>query len=118
MEGNFISTLVAIVLFAMIIVGYWRLFEKADQPGFLAIIPIVNVIVYFMISERPWWVIILLFIPIVQLFALFYIHLGVAEKFGQGGLFALGLLFLPFIFILLLAFGDYRVVGGRKAYNY
>jgi len=31
---------------------------------------------------------------------------GIARRFGKGGLFAVGLIFLPFVFYPILAFGS------------
>lgn len=104
---------IGLVLVLVMIAGYWRVFAKAGQPGFLVLIPIVNLIVLFIISEQPWWVIILLFIPVLNIVALVLIYNGVAQRFGQGLGFALGIIFLPFIFIPLLGFGDYQVVNSK-----
>jgi hypothetical protein len=98
----------ALIFAILIIIGWWKLFTKAGQPGWLAIIPIVNGIIYIQISGKPVWWILLLLIPIVNIIVLFLIHQSLAERFGQGILFALGLMFLTPFFVLILAFGDYR----------
>ena len=44
-----------------------------------------------------------------------------AEKFGKGGGFVVGLIFLPFVFWPILGFGDAKYMGGvsrRSAYGY
>lgn len=118
--GGIFGLLIYLVVLAFYLFVMWRIFEKAGIQGFLAIIPLVNI--YFMVTQlalKPWWWIILLFIPIVNFFAIIMIMHAISENFGQGIGFTLGLIFLSFIFYPLLAFGDYQFVGGRKQkYSY
>ena len=38
------------------VVGYWRLFEKAQQRGWKALIPLYNFVIFLRIIRRPaWW---------------------------------------------------------------
>ncbi|MCA9903885.1 MAG: signal peptidase I [Anaerolineae bacterium] len=100
------SLVFMLAVFVLTVIGWWRMFEKAGQSGFLAIIPFVNVVVYFIISGKPVWWVLLLLIPLVNIVVLFLVHLSVARNFGRDQLFALGLLFLTPIFVLILGFGD------------
>jgi hypothetical protein len=95
---------VTIVIFA----GFWKTFEKAGEPGWAAIIPIYNLYVLVKISGNAWWWFILFFIPVINFFATVKLSIDIAGKFNRGVLFGLGLTFLPFIFYLLLGFGDYQ----------
>ena len=52
------------------------------------------------------------FIPILNIIAVFKISIDVAKQFGQGVGFGLGLAILSFIFWPLLGFGDYQYSGG------
>jgi len=106
-----VTGIIGLIIFVLLVIGWWRMFTKAGYPGWLAIIPIVNLIVYALMSKRSLLWLILLLIPVVNIFALFYIHMGVAERFGQSILFAIGLFFLTPIFVLLLGFGDYQYRG-------
>jgi hypothetical protein len=93
----------------------WKIFEKAGKPGWAAIIPIYNYIVLLEIVGKPWWWIFLLFIPFAGIvFAIMVIHQA-SLSFGKDSGFTLGLIFLGFIFIPILAFGDatYQGPGGR-----
>ena len=69
------------------------------------------------IVGREWWWIILLLIPIVNIVIWFMVALDLAKSFGRGTGFAVGFFFLPFIFGLILGFGSdtYRGPGGRAA---
>lgn len=103
-----LALFVAITLF-YIYVG-WRIFEKADQPGWASLIPIYNMVVILRIVGRPAWWIILAFIPVVNL-AWLLIPFDLAKSFGKGTGFGLGLLVLGVIFGPVLAFGDATYEG-------
>lgn len=88
------------------IAGFWKIFVKAGQPGWAAIVPIYNIYVMTQIAQKPAWWIVLFFIPIVSIIAAILIFIGVAQKFGKGGGFGVGMALLPFIFAPMLGFGD------------
>ncbi|MCP4147147.1 MAG: signal peptidase I [bacterium] len=100
-----------LILLAVVFIGMWKAFEKAGKPGWACIIPIYNIIVMLEIADKPVWWILLLFIPGVNLIASILISISIAEKFGQGTGFALGLVFLGFIFWAILGFGDAKYQG-------
>jgi signal peptidase I len=52
-----------IILIILPYVGLWKLFEKAGEPGWQAIIPLYNFYVMIKLSGRPAWWFILLLIP-------------------------------------------------------
>lgn len=95
----------------LIVASAWKVFAKANKPGWAALIPIYNVIVMLEISGKPIWWIALMFIPFFNIAVAFMIMQSLAEKFGKGTGFAVGLLILPFIFYPMLAFGDARYQG-------
>lgn len=103
--------LVSFVLMVIMIIGYWKVFTKAGEAGWQSIIPIWNVIVLLKIAGRQWWWILLMLIPIVDIVILAIVYLDIAKSFGHGIGFALGLIFLPFIFWLILGFGGSQYVG-------
>jgi hypothetical protein len=98
------------VVIAIVVVFYiaamWMVFKKAGRPGWAAIIPFFNMYVLLQIAGKPGWWLILFFIPLVNVVVQILMQIGVAEKFGKGGGYAVGLIFLPFIFYPLLGFGD------------
>ena len=102
--GGFFFVIIAIAIFC--IVCMWKVYSKAGQPGWAAIIPIYNLIVLLQIVQRPIWWIILMIIPCVNIVVLFIVYIDLAKVFGKGTGFGLGLIFLPFIFVPMLAFGD------------
>jgi len=101
-----------VVLTVLMIAAFWKIFAKAGQPGWAAIIPIFNWIVWCKVAGRPLWWIVLLFIcfPVVYII----LCIDTAKVFGKGGGFAVGLIFLPFIFFPVLGFGSAQYQGASK----
>ncbi len=100
----------------MMIVSIWKIFEKAGKPGWAAIIPIYNLIVWLEIVGKPWWWILLIFfIPFVNIILLIIVVHLLSKSFGKSGWFTLGLLFLSIIFFPILAFGDAKYQGPAGA---
>jgi len=98
------------------IIGVWKVFTKAGQPGWAAIIPIYNIIVLLQIVGRPIWWFILLLIPLVNLIILIILAIDLAKSFGKSAAWGFFLLFVfSFIGYLILGFGDARYVGPAAA---
>ena len=110
-----ISGLVGLVLGLLVLVAYWRIFTKAGEAGWKAIIPIYNIIILLKIVGRPWWWLLLLCIPLVNLVVLLIVSNDLSKSFDHGIGFTLGLIFLSFIFYLILGFGSSRYVGPAAA---
>jgi len=108
------SAIVMVIYLAVIvlmIVSMWKVFTKAGQPGWACIVPIYNIIVMLQIADKPLWWIILFFIPIANIIIPIMVNIAIAEKFGKGTGFGIGLAFLGFIFFPILAFGDAQYSG-------
>ena len=112
-----ITFLVAIVLGVVMVAATWKVFTKAGKPGWASIIPIYNAVVLLDIAGKPGWWIILFFIPIVNIVIVILTYVALAEKFGKGGGFAMGLVFLGVIFFPILGFGgaEYRPAVAKIA---
>ena len=74
-----------------VIAGIWRVYSKADQPGWGVLIPIYNVYLMCKIAGRPGWWVLLMFIPVVNLIIAITLSIGIARNFGKGAGFGLGL---------------------------
>jgi len=103
--------LIFAVLLLVPIAGMWKAFEKAGQPGWGAIVPILNVFYLLEIADKETWWLILFLIPVVNLLISAVVMIDVAKNFGKGPGYGLGLFFLSFIFWPLLGFGDAQYVG-------
>lgn len=114
MDYNAIGTvggIVYLVIIIFILVAYWKIFEKAGKPGWAAIIPIYNIIILLEIVGKPWWWLILMLIPIVNIVVAIIVLHRLSLSFGNGVGFTLGLLFLGIIFFPILGFGSAKYQG-------
>lgn len=98
--------IVICVLIIFQLAAWWKMFEKAGQPGWAAIVPIYNFYVWMKVGGKPGWWLILLLIPLVNLIIMIVVSVAIANNFGKGTLFGLGLFLLGFIFYPILGFGD------------
>lgn len=88
------------------IMGIWKMFEKADQPGWGILVPIYNLILIVRVAGLPEWMFLLLLIPVVNIVAMIIVSLEIRERFSKGVGFTIGLIFLPALFYPLLGFGS------------
>lgn len=103
------------VLLVILIIAMWKIFTKAGKPGWASIVPIYSAIVFLEIIGKPIWWIFLLLIPFVNIiFAIIAIN-NLSKSFGKDTVMTLLLIFLPFIGLPMLAFGDARYVGPAGA---
>lgn len=121
----------SVVVWLVGIICLWKIFDKAGEAGWKALIPVYR---YYMLFKISWTGLmyllilllsfaavalsnlyttsntIMLIIVAVLLLAAILIHIIQAVKlsksFGYGAGFAVGLVFLPFIFYLILGFGS------------
>lgn len=107
--GVFLIVMLAIGV--VMVASLWKVFTKAGQPGWAAIVPIYNAIVLLQITGRPLWWIVLFMIPLANIVVGILVAIDLAKSFGQSTGFALGLVFLGFIFFPILGFGSARYVG-------
>ncbi len=125
---SFCGIMVVFLILALIqIISMWIIFEKAEQPGWAAIVPYYNMWVLAEVGDKSGWVglgaclagtialVVCRAIPVVGCFAIpagliaqtvlwIVISMGVANRFGHGVLFGIGLFLLPFVFYPVLAF--------------
>ena len=109
--------IIYVLVWLIVILAFWRIFTKAGEAGWKSIIPIWNTLVLLRIVGRPWWWIILLFIPIVNIVVWIIVALNLSKSYGRGTGFGVGLIILPFIFGLILGYGSdaYRGPAGAGA---
>ncbi len=99
------------VLILIIIISQYKLFKKASQPGWAAFVPLYNIIIWLRIINKPWWWLLLMFIPYAGLIWSIWATNLLCKKFGKNEGFTIGIIFLPFIFFPILAFGSSRFLG-------
>lgn len=99
-------TIVIAAIALLMIASLWKLFTKAGEPGWAAIVPIYNIIVWLRIAGKPAWWVVLMLIPFVNMVVAIIASIEFAKAYGKGVGFGLGLAFLGVIFYPLLAFGS------------
>ena len=111
-QGEQVTYLVICIIMAVIsIVALWKIFTKAGEKGWKAIIPIYDLYIMFKITWGNGWFFLLMIIPFVNIVIGIITLWKLAKVFGKGVGFFFGLLFLEPIFLLILAFGSAEYVG-------
>ena len=92
----------------------WIIYHKAHRHGWAVLIPIYREITYFKVCKMsPWWILLWMF-PIFGWFAYKIVKIvsrfKLAEAFGRGAGFGVGLWLLSPIFNLILAVSDNKYV--------
>ena len=133
------AIIASLILGVLMIIARWKIFEKAGEPGWKSIIPIYSKYVYCRIVwevETFWKMILYSFgvialevlavvFPILALFSAvgtivlsimtlvleIKLYARTAYSFGYGNAFAVGLVFLPYVFFLILAFNNSKYCG-------
>jgi len=113
--GGLCGGLIGLAISAFYLIAMWKVYTKAGKPGWAVLIPIYNTYVLLEIVGREWWWLLLLFIPIVNIVVLIVVLFDLAKSFGKGTGFGFGLLFLSWIFIPILGFGDAKYMGPAAA---
>jgi hypothetical protein len=110
--GGSLMTLVWLAIVFAFIVGGWKMFEKAGQPGWAIVIPFYNAYIMLKIAGRPAWWLLLFLIPLVNVVFAVILAIDVAKSFGQSAAWGFFLLFLLCgIGYLILGFGSATYLG-------
>lgn len=160
-ETNSITSIIAIfgilaiILFAFLLVAGWKIFKKAGEPGWKILIPIYNIYVMYKILDMTDWFWITLGVSlcceliiapntaadgsinptdtvsamlvmiatianlVVAIWASVLYSIRLSKSFGHGKGYAFGIFFLPYIFWMILGFGEskYKKIDFNKAKN-
>lgn len=106
----------SLVISILTLIGQWKAFVKAGKPGWAALIPIYNNIVMLEIAELPNWYLVLYFIPFANIYVQVITYLELVKKYGESTGFAIGLLFLPYVFWPMLGLGKTKYVGSNNKF--
>lgn len=101
-----IGAIIYLVVLILVLAGMWRMYEKAGQPGWGAIVPIYNLYLLTVIAQKPGWWTVMFFIPLANIVFGVMTMYEVAKRFGKGVGFTVGLILLSFVFVPILGLGD------------
>ena len=111
-----------VVIGIVTLIGMWKVFTKAGEPGWAVLVPVYNIIELLRVAGLPWyWVFtpLILIIPflgaIAYLVWVVWVHHRISTRFGQGVGFTIGLTLLSPIFWLILGFGSSKYVAEQPA---
>ena len=104
-------TILSLAIAVVSIIAMWKIFEKADRPGWAALIPFYNLYTEFDIVYGNGWKMFLLLIPFYNIYVAIKFYIDLAHAYGQSGAFAVGLIFLTPIFECILGFGSAEYEG-------
>lgn len=127
------STLVSLAIYVLQIIGWWKIFAKAGEPGWKSLIPFYNLYILFKISweSKYFWYILATVVAssifgaiggvigallsgicsIATLVLYVMMNYKLSRSFGHGGGYTVGLIFIPWLFVLLLGFGSSEYQG-------
>jgi hypothetical protein len=108
--------IIGLAVAVLMIVSIWYVFVKAAEPGWAILIPIYNILIMIKIAGKPWWFILLMLIPIVNIVIEIMVLHGISKNFGKDAGFTVGLVLLGFIFFPILGFGKSQYIGDKSAF--
>ena len=121
MASGMIGFIMAFIMFTLIFTlavvilvyaAYWSIMKKAGKEGIDGIIPIHNEVCLLEICGIPkWWWLLNLVPGLGTLIVAIITAIYVSRSFGKSGGYAVGLIFLPFVFYPMLAWVSARYVG-------
>jgi hypothetical protein len=116
MEAIFVVLAVTLGLIVFLIASMWKVFEKAGEPGWAAVVPIYNLYVLTCkIAGKDVGWFILEFVPLVNIITSLLVAMEIARKFRQSDAFGIvGLWMFPFVGFPILAFGNAEYSGGGR----
>lgn len=98
-----------IALIVAYIVANWKIFTKAGQAGWKAIIPIYSTVITCRIVGLSGWYTLLILVPFVNIIFAIYLAYKLAQSFGYGiGMTILELLLIGY---LIMGFGQAKYIG-------
>ncbi len=96
---------IVIVLLSLMLAGMCGVFRKADKPTWAVFVPIYGDLLLLELISRPWWWVLLVWIPLVGAIVELVMLIALVGRFGKSTGYFLGVVFLPFIFLPILGFG-------------
>lgn len=101
---------ILISLLVVKIIGRWKVFEKADIPGWHSLIPLLNQYDIFEMGGIDGIYVLFEFIPFLGpiVYTVFHIMalLEISKRFGKDEAYAILIFFFPTVMYMILGFGN------------
>src|SRR6185436_19369064 len=95
----------SLILYIIIVIPLYRIFQKANVEGWKALVPVYNTYVLIKILERPFWWFIMMIIPAINILMSLIIIVELVKCFGKFKFWeqALAIIIAP-LYLYYLAF--------------
>lgn len=94
----------SLILNVLFLIGLWKIFIKAGEKGYKAIIPFYNLYILFKIAFKDGSIAFSLLIPVIWIGMIFVVNYKLARSFGKSKLFSILTSLLPPLFYLIIGF--------------
>ncbi len=97
------TTYILIAFSISFFIGLAGLFKNAGEQSWKALIPIFNIYVWIKILNKPWWWLLLVFIPVVNVVLFIGLTVEILNHFGKRKIFehvigaVAGFIYLPYL---------------------
>lgn len=127
-------SLFGIIWYIVVVIGLWKMFTKAHEAGWKALIPFYNTYILYKIAWKGsmFWITLLveaagiiltfmggiffyigLALSIVGAIMIAVLFYNISISYGHGFPYFLGLYFLQPIFVCIIGYGSSRYLGNR-----
>lgn len=109
--------IISIITAVISLVASWMIFKKMGRQGWEGIIPLYN---NYILCEELYgngWKFLCVLIPLYNIYFIVKLYIDWAYAFHKSTGFAVGMLFLPFIFQMILAFDNSSQYGDGSSAN-
>ncbi|MDO5415920.1 MAG: DUF5684 domain-containing protein [Lachnospiraceae bacterium] len=109
--GGLLNTSVVLSILAVMIVGRWKLFLKADMPGWASLVPFYSSYCLYKMAMGNGWYFLLQAVPIVNLVIGVLFSVRMSKAFGYEGGVAVLMFFFRDIVLLVMGFNESQYIG-------
>lgn len=109
--------ILSIITTAISLIASWMIYKKMGRQGWEGIVPFYN---SYILCEELYgngWKFLLMLIPLYNIYFAIKLYIDWSHAFHKSTGFAIGMLFLPFIFQLILAFDNSAQYGDGSQAN-
>ena len=122
------------IFYLLMIIGCFKIFEKANEKGWKSLIPVYNIYLLYKIFWKIKYFILLLIISFICIIPTYFIYsqelfeslmfivmlnslyhyiilsIRISRSFGKNIFWSLGIIFFPYIFIVILGFNKSKYI--------
>ena len=100
-----VGAVIALALVVLFIIAWWKIYAKAGRPGWAIFVPVYSSVEFFTVTWGNGAYFLFMLVPGINVLLAILTVQKLSEAFGHGFGYTLGLIFFPYVFIPILAFG-------------